>query len=407
MSSAIALLIVLALALPSIAAANPGVSIEVSPPLVGGNGSTQVDATIDNTSGDFAVVDMSAELELPPDTSLVGGDANPFFEALLGIGNSATPTWTVLNSGPEDKTFTVTVNGTVDGQPFTDSASTTLEVDTTTPVVTVATTPTYSATTSPTFNWTATDSESPVAGYDVDAAIDQGGWVSQLSNSSQTSLTLTGGEGQLVRIRVRATDDVGNTSAWTEVSTTIDAIPPVVSFGAPDNSVRGTVTVQVFLTNAGSPVTGRFTFADTDGGRTGVVANGQYVSYKNTTSKQIQAFLRATATDALGRSATGTQAYPVQTRLAPNGMRVLSLSRVGRYVKITGATQKTYNGKVTFSAKRIGSKGTKKASKSVRVKKGRFSIKVRVANGRYKFTVSAGSTSVYAGSSISKNLTVK
>lgn len=387
-------------------AADPQVTLSVTPSTTNSSGTVQVTAVVDNIAGDLPLDDLSASLTLPPDTTLVGG-TNPFLDDEVGVGEIATSIWDVEITAPGDKSFSVAASGSIDGDPFSGADEATLTVDSTAPAVSVVSLPTFTDVSSPTFNWSAIDTQSPVAGYDVDAAIDQGGWVSQLTNSSQTSLTLTAGEGQLVRIRVRATDDLGNTSPWIEASTTIDAIPPVVSFGPPDNSVRGTVKVQVFLTNAGSPVTGRFTFADTDGGRTGVVANGQYVSYKNTTSKQIQAFLRATATDALGRSATGTQAYPVQTRLAPNGMRVLSLSRVGKYVKITGATQKTYNGKVTFSATRVGSKGTKKASKRVRVKKGRFAIKLRVADGRYKFTVSAGSTSVYAASSISKKLTVR
>lgn len=384
----------------------PEVTLTTTPSLTGLDQDFTVTATVQNPSDDLALESTIVDLDLPSDTTLVSG-ADPQPLGPIAPSSSAVGSWTVQADTAGAKTFTATATGTSNDEDFSGEDEVTINVDSTSPAVTVAPPAAYSATASPTFNWTATDSESPVAGFDVDAAIDQGGWVSQLTSSSQTSLTLTGGEGQLVRIRVRATDDLGNTSAWAEVSTTIDAIPPVVTFGTPDTSVRGSIRVPVFLTNAGSPVTGRFTFADTAGGRTGVVANGQYVTYKNITSKQIIANLRATATDALGRSASFSQDYPVQTRLAPNGMRVLSLSRVGSYVKITGKTQKTYNGKVTFSAKRIGKKGTKKASKRVTVKKGRFTIKLRVAKGRYKFVVTAGATKTYAEASISKNLTVK
>jgi hypothetical protein len=384
----------------------PEVTLTTTPSLTGLAENFTVSATVQNPSDDLALESTDVDLSLPAGTTLESG-ADPQALGTIAPSSSAVATWTVQSTTAGAKTFTAIATGTSNDEDFSGEGEATINVDSTPPTVTVAPPATYSAIGSPTFNWTASDSQSPVAGYDVDAAIDQGGWVSQLTNSSQTSLTLTGGEGQLVRIRVRATDDLGNTSAWTEVSTTIDAIPPVVTFGTPDTSVRGSIRVPVFLTNSGSPVTGRFTFADTAGGRTGVVANGQYVTYKNITSKQIIANLRATATDALGRSASFSQDYPVQTRLAPNGMRVLSLSRVGRYVKITGKTQKTYNGKVTFSAKRIGKKGTKKASKRVTVKKGRFTIKLRVANGRYKFVVTAGATKTYAEASISKILTVK
>ncbi|MBI2690687.1 MAG: hypothetical protein HYX29_01890 [Solirubrobacterales bacterium] len=384
----------------------PEVTLATAPTTTGLVQDFTVTATVQNPSDDLPLDAAEVQLNDPVGTQIQSGD-NPQPLGTIAPSGTAVATWTVQATSAGAKSFTATATGTSNDEDFSGEGEATINVDSTPPSVTVAPPPTYTSITSPTFNWTATDSESPVAGYDVDAAIDQGSWVAQLTNSSQTILTLTGAEGQLIRVRVRATDDLGNTSAWTEVSTTIDAIPPVVTFGTPDTSVRGTIRVPVFLTNAGSPVTGRFTFADTAGGRTGVVANGQYVTYKNITSKQIIANLRATATDALGRSASFSQDYSVQTRLAPNGMRVLSLSRVGSYVKITGSTQKTYNGKVTFSSKRIGKKGTKKASKRVTVKKGRFSIKIRVAKGRYNFTVSASATSKYAEASISKKLTVK
>ncbi len=47
------------------------------------------------------------------------------------------------------------------------------------------------------------------------------------------------------------------------------------------------------------------------------------------------------------------------------------------------------------------------ASKRVTVKNGRFSIKLRVASGKYKFVASASSTSKFSGASVSKKLTVK
>ncbi len=384
----------------------PEVTISATPATAGVSQDFTVSATVQNPSENFSLDATEVLLSEPVGTEMAPG-TNPQAIGTIAPSSSKVATWTVKATAPGNKTFTAVASGTSDGENFSGQGEGTVIIDSTPPSVTVAPPAAYSATASPTFNWTATDSESPLAGFDVDAAVDQGGWVSQLTNSTQTSLTLTAGEGQLVRIRVRATDDLDNTSAWTEIATTIDAIPPVVTFGTPDNSVRGTVRVPVFLTNAGSPVTGRFTFIDTAGGRTGVVSNGQYVTYKNITGKQIIASLRATATDALGRSATFSQDYLVQTRLAPNGMRVLSLSRVGRYVKITGKTQKAYNGKVTFSAKRIGKKGTRKASKRVTVKKGRFTIKLRLSNGRYNFVVTAGATSKYVETSISKRLTVK
>lgn len=383
----------------------PQVTLTTTPTVAGLNKDLTVTATVQNPSDDLALESTSVDLNLPAGTTPVSADPPPL--GTIAPSSSAVASWTVRVDTAGAKTFTATATGTSNEEEFSGDGELTVEVDLTPPSLTVAPPAAYSATPSPTFNWNATDSETPIDGYDVDAAIDQGGWVPQLVSSPQTSLTLTAGEGQLVRIRVRATDDAGNTSAWSEVSTIIDAIPPVVTFGTPNTSVRGSISVPVFLTNVGSPVTGRFTFADTAGGRTGIVANGQSVTYKNITSKTIIASLRATATDALGRSATYSQNYPVQTRLAPNGMRVLSLSRTGKYVKITGKTQKSYNGKVTFSAKRVGKKGTRKASKSVKVKKGRFSIKIRVAKGRYNFVVSAGATSKYAETSISKKLTVK
>ncbi|MBJ7459798.1 MAG: hypothetical protein JHD02_11455, partial [Thermoleophilaceae bacterium] len=264
----------------------------------------------------------------------------------------------------------------------------------------------YSPTLSPTFSWSATDSQSAIANYDVDAAVDQGGWVSQLIDTNETSITLTAAEGQVIRLRVRATDTAANESGWTEVSTTLDSLPPVVSFGEVNASVRGTIKVPVIISNAGAPVTAKFTFSDSTGGRTGTVENGAVVEYKNTGTKTILATLRVTATDALGRAVTAGAAYPVVPRLAPSNMRLISLARAGSYVKLKGTTTKAYNGSITFSAKRLGLRGTRRARDRVKVVNGRFTVKLRVASGRYRFTASASSTSKFSGITISKKLTV-
>ena len=180
------------------------------------------------------------------------------------------------------RSFTATATGTTYGESFSGNGAETINVDTTPPTVTITPPPTYSPTLSPTFTWSATDSESTVASYDVEAAVDQGGWVSQLIDTTNTSISLTAAEGQLIRLRVRATDSLDNTSDWSEVSTTLDSLPPVVSFGTVDSSVRGTIRVPVIISNAGSPTTANFTFSDTVGGRTGSVANGTVLQYKNT-----------------------------------------------------------------------------------------------------------------------------
>jgi hypothetical protein len=313
----------------------------------------------------------------------------------------------VQTSTSGDKTLTATATGTSNDETFSGEDDVTISVDTTPPAVTIAPPPPYSSTASPTFSWGATDFQSPIANFDVDAAIDQGGWVSQLIGSTQTSITLSAADGQLLRLRVRATDTAGNTSAWTEVSTSIDTLPPVVTFGAPDFSTRGTVRVPVHFENPGSPVTGRFTFSDNAGGRTGVVASDQYVSYKNIIAKNITATLRVSATDALGRATTVVQDYTVPPRLAHNSLRVKKIARVGSFVKVSGTTSKGYTGKVTLSAARIGSKGTKRASKRVSVKNSRFNVSVRVADGKYKFTLAASATSKFFETSFSKKLTVR
>ena len=55
-----------------------------------------------------------------------------------------------------------------------------------------------------------------------------------LPGTTLTSTSVTAGEGDRVRLRIRATDGFGHVSDPTEVSTTIDAVPPVATIGAAD-----------------------------------------------------------------------------------------------------------------------------------------------------------------------------
>ncbi|MGK2877967.1 MAG: S8 family serine peptidase, partial [Solirubrobacterales bacterium] len=400
----------------SVAAANapvalqtpiPEVTVTTLPTTTGLTQDFTVTATVENPSADLALDSPSVELTLPAGTTtLISGD-NPQAIPTLAPSGTGVATWTVQATTAGTKTLTAAATGTAYGESFSGTGSAQINVDSTPPTATIAAPPTYGPTLSPTFTWSATDSQSTVASYDVEAAVDQGGWVSQLIDTTDTSISLTATEGQLVRLRVRATDSLDNTSDWSEVSTTLDSLPPVVLFGAVDASVRGTLQVPVIIFNAGSPTTSNFTFSDTVGGRTGSVTNGAVLQYKNTTSRTVLANLRVTATDALGRAVTTTAVYPVPPRVAPSNMRLIRLSRVGRFVKLTGSTAKGYNGKITFAATRIGKKGTRRARRTVPVKNGRFSIRLRVAAGRYKFSVSATSTSRYSGAALSKKLTVK
>lgn len=386
-------------------AAVPQVTLDLSPMKTNIGGIVQVTATIDNVSGDFALEDLSSQLALPPGTSQESGPS--VIPTVVAVGESVSVNWTVKNNTAGGKVLSVDATGTIDGASFTGSGTSTLEIDAAVPTITVSKPPAYSKTSTPVFQWIGSDPQSAVT-YDVESSIDNSAFTPVLTATPQTSGSFPpAAEGQNIRIRVRSTDSVGNVAPWSEVSTTIDVVPPVASLGKPDKSKRGTVRVPVYFSNVGSPVTATFSFANNVGGRLGAATNGQVVTYVNSGSKLAFATLRLIAKDALGREASATETYPVETARTSSGLKFSSVKKSGSGIAVAGKLSKSYRGKVTVTATRIGSKGTKKVTRRATAKKGIFKIRLGVRAGTYKVVASTAKTSRFSATSTSKKLTFK
>lgn len=384
----------------------PEVTVTVAPSIRPVDTDVQVTASVTNPSDDLDLDNASVDLNLPSGTHLVSGDTDPKPLA-LAAGDTDTAVWIVHIDLPGNKTFSATATGDSLGETFTGSGSDQLEVDSTPPTVQVATPPVWSTTTSPTFQWLASDNQAGIDHYDVETAFNGAPFSPLLTATSLTSVTVPAAEGDTVRLRVRAADSFNNLSDWVVVTTGIDAVPPTVSFGKEDTSKRGTVRVQVFFSNVGSPVKGVFTFADNSGGRTGQVTDGGFVSYTNTGSAPIIGSLRVVVTDELGRQASFAQSYGVVSERAPAGLKVKTVKRTRKGLAITGTIAKSYNGKVTLSAKRVGSKGTKRARKSVKPKNGKFKLSLTLKPGTYSVTVATAASKSFASASITQKLKLK
>lgn len=346
-------------------------------------------------------------LDLPPGTSLnIGGATSPTTAYDIGAGETTTVIWIVDNFTAGTKSFTANASGTAYGENFTGSDSASLDVDATPPGLAVSSMPAWSTTTQPLFQWAGSDSQSSVD-YDVEKSIDGTPFAPFLTGTVQTSISVPGSEGQNIRLRIRAVDAFGNASGWTEVGTTIDAVGPVASLGLIDASKKGIRQVPLIFSNAGSPVTAKFTFADKVGGRTGTATNGQVVTYTNNSSSLVFASISLVVTDALGRQATAQETLQIEPRLGPSGLKFKSAKRSGKSLVIKGTTSKSFSGKVTVVATRIGKKGTKRVSRSTTVKKGAYKVTLKLKAGRYKFVASTPKTSKFSATTITNKLKIK
>ena len=90
----------------------------------------------------------------------------------------------------------------------------------------------------------------------------------------------------------------------------------------------------------------------------------------------------------------------------PSGLKFVSGNRKGRSFVIKGSVSKSFSGKVTVSATRSGSKGTRKASRKVTAKHGKFKVTLKLKRGRYIFRASTPKTSKFAATDIAIKLAI-
>ena len=101
------------------------------------------------------------------------------------------------------------------------STSKSTRVDTVPPTATITPLPEYTQSSSFLVSWSGSDTQSGVASYEVQFREAGGSWGTRTYPASQTSDWATGAEdGKTYEFRVRAIDNAGNYSAWSQTSTT-------------------------------------------------------------------------------------------------------------------------------------------------------------------------------------------
>lgn len=189
-------------------------------------------------------------------------------------------------------------------------------------------------------------------------------------------------------MRVRARDQVGNISAWAEASTSIDAVEPAIAFGGPSSASRGTLSVPASATNVGVPiVSSSYVFSVSGTGAPRPLTGA--ATFFNGGSRATSAILRVTAIDALGRTVTRSQTFAAPPRWLLAKLRVRKPKVKKRKMTISGTVTRAYRGRVVVTVKRRGKTGTRRVTKRVKVKSGRWSIAVKLKRGRYDVVADA------------------
>jgi hypothetical protein len=198
-----------------------------------------VRAAIANPSPDLTAENAQVTLNLPAGVELVEGQPTQSLGTLQtkgAGGDRATATWTVKGTTDGLKQLIATTTATAYGSALRSSAAGTFTVDAAPPRVTVSAASVAPGAHTADFAWGATD-DSPITGFEVESSVDGGAFSPWLAPTTQTRGQLPVTPGSRYRIRVRATDALGNTSAF--VSTDDVSIQPDASHGTvpdpPDN----------------------------------------------------------------------------------------------------------------------------------------------------------------------------
>lgn len=380
----------------------PTVSVDVTPNTVAPGGTATVTATVTNSSADLALSNADVTLTPPAGVSITSG-TNPQTTATINANGTTVASWTVKGNTAGAKTLTAGVSATTYGETFTGQGTATLSVDGTPPVPSIQSMPAYSPTSSPTFSWSATDADSAVANYDVEDAHGSNPFGTLLSATTQTSAAVSGSEGELIQVRARARDTLGNLSDWVTASTTVDAVPPEILFAGEQTGVRGQVTVPVVVSNSGSPVTATYSF----NGAAAKSLTSSPVTFVNLGSSDTTAILKVTATDGLGRAVTKIQSYTVSSRYRSPALSLRTPKVKSRLATIAGSVASGVTGSVTVVITRRGKTGTKRVSKRVGIKSRKFSKRIRLKAGSYKLAVTVPQGNGFAASTKTKTFKVK
>jgi hypothetical protein len=387
----------------------PNVSLSADVNKLKSGGEAVLTVTSTNPSSDLALTNASVTLNpLPAGVVVVGASTQSL--GTLSSGSPQTVAFTVQGTAEGIKQIRATAAGSAYGETFAGSNELQLTVDDTPPDVNLAQWGTWSTQSAPLASWDAQDALTSVASYDVEKQLAGGAWTRVIDAGTDTELATTGaGEGESVALRVRARDAVGNMSDWSQAQTTIDAVPPAITFGAATTVSKGQVRVPVTITNVGSPIVSKtWRFDPYSGDRPATPLEGA-ATYRNTGGWAQTATLYVWASDALGRTVQLTGKFGVPPGVEDLRIKIRSAKVKKRKLTLSGTVPADYSGKLKVTITRRGKTGTKKVSRKVAVRGGRWKISTKLKKGSYKVVV-AGPRDVsggYAAASTSKTVRVR
>ncbi len=381
----------------------PTVTLAATPTNAASGEAVTISAQVDNPSADLALSGAQVTLTLPSGVSLTSGSLTQSLGTIPASGTT-TVTWPVSGVASGSYNLNATATGTTYGETFSGQGGDSFIIDADPPVVSVVDPGTWSTAATPQFTWSATDA-SGVATYDVEVAHGGGAFTPLLTATTATSAGVTGSEGELVSLRVRATDTHGNTSGWTSAETTIDAIPPAVSIGTPSFPAKNVVNAFVSATNVGAPLTSSYVFSG--GSALGTFSSSATASFTNHRATAYTTTLTVTTIDALGRTASAAQTFSVPSPYTTAELRIKSAKIKAGTLKLRGTVTKAFHGKVTVRITRVGRVGTKRFTKRVSVRRGRFALTARLKLGKYRVRVSSSTSGMLLAGAATKTVRVR
>jgi len=202
--------------LTPLATPQPSVTVDVAATTQRANDTATVTATVRNPSPDLTAEDASVTLDLPAGVEITNGAQTRSLGTLATSSPTQTFTWTIKGTTDGLKNVIARAQASRYGETFTSTATDAYTVDATGPAPTIASPAATTTDRALTVAWGGTDAHSEIATYDVELSTDGGAWTAWLTGTTQTQATHTGVPGHRYRFRVRATDSLGNGSAWLE-----------------------------------------------------------------------------------------------------------------------------------------------------------------------------------------------
>jgi hypothetical protein len=383
----------------------PDVSLAVSDSTPEVGDTVSITATVTNLSSDLSVQSVALNFTAPSGTTLTSGLASE------NLGTIATDGTVVRNfqlhiDNEGSKSVTISTSGARYGETLGDSASQGLLVDSSGPTTSVNTLPTYSTSSPVTVSYTASDTVSSISSYDIEASHNGGAFSPVVTGTTSTSTAVSGGNGDQVTVRVRATDSDGNVGAWQQVSTTFATSLPNVAFSAAGSPVFGRpFTVNALVSGGVASYTVTWQM-DKSPVVTNLPASGGPMTFTMqprsvaSLSRGEYALIHVVVTDAFGRSADYYWSAKV-VGLTP----ALTIAKPSVHDDVT-----TLSGKVESDLKSVTivakKRGAKSLRKTVRVKRGRWRMRARLAPGRWRITASTRDRVPFKARSVSRMVRV-